>query len=1186
MTDNDINKKTKPATTPEAGDGKKKRRKRPLWLRLIKWVSITCITLVLLVVGLISLVVWTLTPERLTPLVNKYASEYLLADVNAGRIELTFWSTFPRFSVTVDSLDMRSRVFDSLPDSVRRTLPVGADSLLYVKHFSGGIDLLSLAKGNIGLYEVDFTDIRANLVTVDSTTANYLIVPPSEPKPEEEPSPMPDIAIDRFTIADGMAVRYRALADSLDCSLNLDRAALTDDKKPEKPTYTLALGGDIAAAMPWIDVPKTPFAIDGRLEWESKRPLAMGLDEFRFEVGKVALEFSTVADFTDTPTVSKLTAKMPKVAVKEIITLIPERFHGELARLDTDMAVELAATLKRPYTIGGKLLPVIDAALKIDTKRLNYDRLSLTNLDADIKAFIDCNNFDASVIDVEQLKATGKAIDFKLEAEVTRPVTDPYIKARFDGGITFQNLPNILLDKLPFTLRGSLRGLANITTRVGYLTPKLFYKAKIDGTLTLENFRMAMIDGSFETFVNNAELNLGSSSRVAYEEQVVDSMLTASLTIDTMALTAPGIELCGAQLKAGVGARNIATSADTSQINPIGAAITAHRITLRSDSDSLRIRLRDTGIRASLQRYASEARSPHLQASVTSKSARMADRYNRFSVRECEMTFDMHPKARPVMSARSQARFDSIAALHPELSTDSIRSMMRAERRKRMAERDEMRRGREDIKIELDNSIVTLLRRWNTSGTLKAKRARLFTPYFPSRNRLTGLDLAFSTDSVVIRDTRLKMNHSDFVFNGSVRNIARALTSRHGSPFVLDFNVKSDTIDVNDLTATMLRGAVFADRISAGTMKQIADNDNDEQMQRDLDDQLPDTMRAAVLVPSNITGRFSLKARHVLYADLWLHGLDGIIEMFDGAVNLDRLRAYTSIGAVNFSALYSAPTIEDLSVAAAVRIRRLNLRSVLDMMPEIDSLLPLLGEVRGIVDADLALTTDLDSMMNLDIASLNLALKISGDSLQLLDNETFRTIAKWMLFKKKQRNMIDHMDVELAIHDGYIDLYPFIFDMDRYRLGVRGSNDASLNLDYHVAVIKSPIPFKFGINIKGTPEKMKIRLGKARINEKTVAESRQITDTVRVNLMNEITRVFRRGVRATGSRGLKLQDTRRPGSGSASAKPDDDKFSHADSVALIQQGLIERPAGFVMPGDSIATSPADDDGKSKKKKRK
>ena len=33
----------------------------------------------------------------------------------------------------------------------------------------------------------------------------------------------------------------------------------------------------------------------------------------------------------------------------------------------------------------------------------------------------------------------------------------------------------------------------------------------------------------------------------------------------------------------------------------------------------------------------------------------------------------------------------------------------------------------------------------------------------------------------------------------------------------------------------------------------------------------------------------------------------------------------------------------------------------------------------------------------------------------------------------------------------------------------------ALNFDYHSAFLKSPLPFKFGINIKGNPDKYKVR---------------------------------------------------------------------------------------------------------------
>lgn len=1169
-------------------DPQKEPQKRSLLFRLLKWFSVAFVSLLLIVALVLTGIVWLLNPDRLTPLVNKYASEYLIADVEAGKVELTFWSTFPRFSVDVDSLSLRSRVTDSLPDSVRASLPQGTDSLLFVGHFSGGINLIELAKGNIGLYDVGFREIRANLVQIDSLTANYAIVPQSAPTEEPEgPLSLPDISIDRFLIDNGLTVRYRSLPDSIDASLRMDRVMLADTVA-DGPLYALSLNGDVSAALLPLTIPSTLFALDGKIAWSSRRPLEADLSDFSFSVGKVRTAFSASLDFADSARVREFTFELPDVEVTEILKLAPETIARQIPAFETDLKLRVGIKMLSPYVLGGKQLPRADVSVRLAGQRFRYDRLDLSRLVADVDARVDASNPDASVINVNELSVKGKAMEFTLDGTISNPVTDPLVEAMFDGQLTIQNLPSVLLDRLPCVVRGVLHGRARVVSRLSYFAPGKFHKARIDGDLSLHEFRMAMTDGSMESYLRNAELKLGSSSSLTVRDHIVDSLLTASLKIDTISLLTPDARVSGSALSVGVGSRNTASSADTSQINPIGASIKAGLVVVTSDSDSIRIRLKGAEITGSLQRYEGNVRSPLMKALVKAASLRYGDRFNRFSVRESEIDMMMYPKAAPVMSERRRRLFDSIAAAHPELSSDSVMGLMRADFSRRLKALDSRRSGREDLDVELDNSLIRLMRRWNATGGLRARRARLFTPYFPSRNTLSNLDLTFSTDSVVLKDTKLKMNRSDFLLNGSLHNLRRALVFGHGQPIRFDFSVRSDTIDVNDLTATMLRGAVFADRISAGTMKMIADSDgkSDDALQSELDNEVPDSARTAVLVPSNLQGTFSLNAKKVLYADLWLNGLDGLIEVYDGAINMDRLRATTSVGAVNFSALYTAPTINDLSVAAAVQVRRLNLRSVLDMMPGIDSILPLLTEVRGIVNTDLALTADLDSVMDLKLESLNLALKISGDSLQLMDNETFRTIAKWMLFKQKQKNMIDHMDVEIAVHDGFIDLYPFIFDMDRYRLGVRGSTDAAFNLDYHVAVIKSPIPFKFGINIKGTPEKMKIRLGKARINEKTVAESRQITDTVRVNLIKEITEVFRRGVRATGSRGLRLQDGRRSGAGAGSHDASADIFTHADSVQLIEQGLIERPAGFVMPGDSAAVVPAAVPGKKTNKKKK
>ncbi len=220
--------------------------------------------------------------------------------------------------------------------------------------------------------------------------------------------------------------------------------------------------------------------------------------------------------------------------------------------------------------------------------------------------------------------------------------------------------------------------------------------------------------------------------------------------------------------------------------------------------------------------------------------------------------------------------------------------------------------------------------------------------------------------------------------------------------------------------------------------------------------------------------------------------------------------------------------------------------------------MPLLQGIDGIINADIAATTKIDSAMNLDIPSLKAAGKISGDSLRVIDDETFRTIGKWLMFKHKERNVIDSMTVEMIVEDSRLQLFPFMFNLDRYKLGVTGSNDMAMNLNYHVAVLKSPLPFKFGINITGNPDKMKIRLGGAKFIEKNMSKTVSIADTTRINLVREISNIFRRGARNARVRTLDFsasQAMHPMPAGSTGA----DTISRSDSLYFIKEGLIAAP---------------------------
>lgn len=1125
---------TSPHNVTEGTESQPARKHRPLWLRIIKWLGIGIAAIAVLVIAVISIAVWYLTPQKLTPMVNRAASEYLLADVDAKRVELTFWHTFPRLEVTVDSLAIVSRSLREIPDSIRATLPADADTLLTVNRFSGGINVGELTLGNIALYDVIIDRPRLNLVVASDSIDNFSIIPPSDTTSTGGSTVIPPLSINRFAITGNFPTRFCAPSDSIDFTLMLRDSQMLGH---EAPLYSLSISGDAGGNIHPVLLSTLPFGLDGKVKWSQANPSEIGLENMKVTLGKLQAGFNAGFNFENDPLIHTLTVDIDRMRLADLLEIIPDNYKKGFEGLDTDLSMKLGLRLDKHYRPLTDSIPSVSIDVKADAERLRMGQLYLTRLSLDGSAVIAGDSLDASTIDIRRLKASGRSVDVDLSTTVARPLSNPRLKGRFEGNVNLGSLPASLMDKLPARMTGMLRGETDFNFAVADLTPKRFHRVILNGMLALTDFNLSTPDSTVTAYTARTVFRLGSSSRIKYQGVKIDSLLTASLTVDTARISGYGAMAAGRDMKIGFATRNVASTLDTSSVTPLGVTISAALLTATDDSTSTRMLLRDTAVKGAIQRFQSNDKAPLIKALVNARTALYADRYNRALLADGHADLTLHPRVRRAANRprrSTAARADSSAAVSVSAN-----------------------------RLHVNDTTASLLRRWTASGNMKARTVRIFTPAFPLRTRVDSMNLDFNTDSVILHPTDLTAGKSSLRIYGTIRNIRGALTGRR-RPLDINLNASSRHLDVNELTDAALRGAAFITKVEDGTAGRVALTDDAASLQKSIESQTAEDDRGAFVIPGNITANVRLLADEVVYSDVILNRLTGNLSVYDGALRLDRLAARSPIGNVNFSALLSAPDASDLSFAAGMNVRRMDLNHVMRMIPNLDSIMPMLKDLEGIVNADMALTTSLDSAMNLRLNTLEMALKLSGDSLVLLDSETFATLSKWLMFKNKKRNMIDHMDVEMTVKDSRLNLYPFIFDMDRYKFGVRGGNDMGLNLDYHVSVLKSPLPFKFGINIKGTPDDMKIRVGKARINEKTVASSTSISDTVRVNLVKEIGNMFRRGARR-GRAQLRLTN---PVSAAGPAHPESsDTISHADSVMLIKEGVLSRPAGFVMPGE-------------------
>lgn len=1148
-------------------------RRKPVWKKVLKWLAIVVGAVIVLTGVAIAVALWYLTPERLTPLVNKYASEYLDAEFKADRIELTFWSTFPNLELKMEGMEIVSHSLRGLSAQERDLLPVDADSLMRLRELSGSVDIPGALRGKIVLSNVRLTEPWLNLVVVNDSVSNFNIVKPSEEK--EQPESGSEISIDRFTIRGDFPVRYRVPADSIDVSLMFSDSELSGEGAPD---YVLSVSGNTSNGFMGMPLPPLLFSADGTVTWNQKEPTKLSLTDFTFGLMGWNWHFNAALDFSDGMMLNNLDLNVERLNIGAVLPRLSNRLGGRFGEVDTDLGVQMKLRLVKPHDIASGTLPDMEVELKADATRLKYETLNLSRFNLHLFANVVGADLNKTTVEIKEFDVKGRAMDFKISGTVSTPMSDPEIEGRFSGNINFSMFPPKFRSRLPMTIAGRLHGDADVETRLSWFTPKNFHKVHVDGNLRLDDFNMAMRDGSVDSYVHRADLAFGTKSKKTYGEKSVDSLLTASLTVDTVSFNAPGLIFSGKDLSMKIATKNVRQSADTTMINPIGGAISASRLELTADSGLTRLRLTDAKVSGVLMRYNHEARQPLLNLKVDARRMGFAAEGMRGGIADGHAELTLHPRSRRPVSPRLQARIDSLAALYPQLPDDSLKRLAFrsfASRRDTVASD-----GRQNLDFAVDNSLKSWLRSWQLHGNLTASRAGFYTPYFPARNRLSDVDISFSTDSVVVNHTRVRTAGCDFLVDGSIRNITRSITSRRHSPIELEFNVSSDTINVNTISAMMIRGAAYAGDNEAKLAEAVV---APLEAEGDMIDQILDgaetepEQTGPFVVPSNVDASFSMNSARVIYGDMVLRDFSGKMNIFDGAISLDKLKAATDMGEVRLNALYSAPTASDINLALSLDLKNLNLKKILEQVPQIDTLMPMLKGVEGMVSAKMAMTSAFDPDMNMDLNSVNMAVNMTGDSLVLVDSETYRTLGKWLMFKNKNRNVIDHMNVELTVTNGYLDLYPVVFDLDRYRLGVVGGNDMDFNLDYHVAVIKSPLPFKFGINIKGTPEKMKIRLGKARMNEKTVVKSQNIAESARVNLVNEMRRLFRKGVRHTGARGLHLNAP-------AGTKPQletidekEDTLDNEATATFVEEGLIAPPEGYV---------PETTDDKNQKKKKK
>ncbi len=389
------------------------------------------------------------------------------------------------------------------------------------------------------------------------------------------------------------------------------------------------------------------------------------------------------------------------------------------------------------------------------------------------------------------------------------------------------------------------------------------------------------------------------------------------------------------------------------------------------------------------------------------------------------------------------------------------------------------------IKMKADKLNDSL---WMPKGIVGFNRLRFRTPEFGLPIRMSKTAVTVDGPKITLKNASVRIGRSNMTATGDMMGVYRAMTK--GEKLTAHLSLTSDLIDCNQL----INSLSFP-----------------EDTTEVLTDSVPSEMKLFVIL-RNIDFELQTDLKKVIFEKMLFENVHGAVDIKNQAIHLEDLSMRALDADMKAVMVYKAGSPRGGYAGFDFKIRNINIAKLVDFVPALDTIVPMLRSFKGRVMFDVAADARLDSAMNIRIPTLRSAIHIKGDSLVLMDGETFAEISKMLMFKNKKENVFDSISVNVTVHDGNVTVYPFLVEIDRYKAAVGGEQGLDMNFNYHISILKSPLPFKAGVNISGNLDKMKFRIGKAKYKDAVTPAAVHRVDSTRMNMGNEIVNRFRRVV--------------------------------------------------------------------------
>ena len=1060
--------------------------------KVLKIFSISLASLLFLIVVVIVIALWfVLTPEKLTPIVRKQLPQYINCQSEISNVELTFFRTFPHFGLRADQLTL-----------INPQKGAPNDTLIHVKELIGIINISSLIKKNeliVNDFRLTNGSVCAYIDSIGNSNFDIFNASASEPDTTKAGLTFKLIDIENVDLKN-MNVLYvdemnhlkadvRRLTAKVNGTMNaLDNFVCVVDAKP----FDISLEYNLpdASASLRTEISNLSTKIIASLKSKTAN-LSANINPFDFTLfyHSDSLNFDTdIRNFSATISAStdfdKFSGNIRLDPFKTTFCLDDEKY---LQDAHIGLNIDADAVLSR------QLIQLNKASVSLNDLKLDFfgtiendtvQKTIATDLSFKFNSW-SVKNIMALIPNTFASYLKGIEASGNLSSEGT--ITGNYSKSSMplmDIRVLFEN-GIVRYDGFPLPLN-AIQADLNIHTDLK--DPQSYVRINRFAARTPKS--SIKTTGTVTKLFSDIHADLNTDADVVFSEFM-------PMIPDSLKITASG-KLAG-KVKTEFSMSQISKM----QLEKIKASGTLNFTDLDLVYDSLSLKTDHSTVEFSLPNHKASSKTTQFLSANISANTLKAYKINTFNAslinaKISAESSDFRDTLR-IPNVLCAFKMDAITAEMDSghVSIDHPAGNISVVPRKEVLSQPKINLSYNsnfiqaefgqysalienigfEIVAENDPSQKDLMMQWSPQGFIDIDNGRLKMSALTYPVEIPGIFLKIDPETVIFERGTAKIDHSDFNLSGKLTNISSYI--RGDSLLRGVFSFTSETTDILQIL-----------NITSG----IGYTDEEKEM-------IDNTSSSVFMVPKGVDMTLHANINQASYGkDVSITDITGEIRIRNGLLVLDKLKLTTPAADMQLTAMYQTPRKNHLFVGLDLHMFDIEIEELLQMIPEIDSIMPMLRSFGGKGEFHFAAETNLDSMYNVKMSTIRGASSIRGTDLILMDGQTFSEIAKTLRFNKKTENRVDSLSAEFTIFRDEVDVYPFLIVMDKYKAVVGGRHNLDMTFDYNISVVQSPLPVRMAVEVKGTPDKLKYKVAKSKYPDFYRPASRKVVENKQLEL--------------------------------------------------------------------------------------